>query len=77
MNQSVVSAYRALNEAQNAIERADSLDEALQEGLKVILTQCGAEAGAIWYADAERGNVLRPFFWVGHSDLTSDLATYL
>ena len=47
MNQSVVSAYRALNEAQNAIARADSLDEALQEGLKVILTQCGAEAGAI------------------------------
>ena len=71
MDTSMVSAYRALNEAQAAISRADTLDEALQEGLKVILKNCKAESGAIWYADKENENCLHPYFWIGSSDLTS------
>ena len=79
MDASIISAYRALNEAQAAIARAETLDEALQEGLKTILQNCKAESGAIWYAtelqtddeDEEPEVVLHPFFWVGSSDLTS------
>lgn len=71
MDTSMVSAYRALNEAQMAISRADTLDEALQEGLKMILKNCHAESGAIWYADKKNGDCLHPYFWVGASDLTS------
>lgn len=77
MDSSVISAYRALNEAQAAIGRAKTLDEALQEGLKVILKNCAAEGGVIWYADqpneaASADDImLHPFFWVGPSDLTS------
>ena len=70
MDTSMVSAYRALNEAQTAISRASTLDEALQEGLKVILKNCKAEGGAIWYANKD-DNSLRPYFWVATSDLTS------
>ena len=51
MDKSLVSAYRALNEAQGAIARADSLDDALRDGLKAMLQNCGAEYGVIWYAD--------------------------
>ncbi len=71
MDTSMVSAYRALNEAQTAIGRASTLDEALQEGLKVILKNCKAEAGAIWYANKDDENCLHPYFWVAPSDLTS------
>ena len=71
MDTSMVSAYKALNEAQAAIQRAETLDEALQEGLKVILKNCKAESGAIWYADESDGNRLHPYFWIGSSDLTS------
>lgn len=71
MDTSLVSAYQALNEAQSAISRATTLDEALQEGLKVILRNCNAESGAIWYADKDNDDCLRPFFWIGSSDLTS------
>ena len=48
MDKSLVSAYRALNEAQGAIARADSLDDALRDGLKAMLQNCGAEYGVIW-----------------------------
>ena len=71
MDPSVVKAYRALHEAQNAISRAQTLDEALQEGLKTIIGNCAAESGVIWYADGQAGNALRPFFWVCSTDLTS------
>ncbi len=67
----MVSAYKALHEAQQAISRADTLDEALREGLKVILKNCKAESGAIWYAGESDESCLRPFFWIGSSDLTS------
>lgn len=72
MDSSMVSVYRALGEAQAAIARANTLDEALQEGLKIILKTCKAESGAIWYAEKHDEDIrLRPFFWVGSSDLTS------
>lgn len=71
MDTSTVSAYRALSQAQAAIQRAQTLDEALQEGLKAILSGCKAESGVIWYADADDEARLHPYFWIGSSDLTS------
>ncbi len=71
MDTSMISAYRALNEAQTAISRAETLDEALQEGLKVILDNCEAESGVIWYADKSDEDRLHPYFWICSSDLTS------
>jgi ABC-type lipoprotein export system ATPase subunit len=70
MDASMIAVYRALNEAQTAISRAETLDEALQEGLKAILGTLKAESGAIWYEDHATDTV-RPFFWIGSSDLTS------
>ena len=71
MDSTMISAYRALNEAQAAISRANTLDEALQDGLRIILANCDAEFGVIWYADPKGDGALHPFFWVGKYDLTS------
>ncbi|MDO4537599.1 MAG: ATP-binding cassette domain-containing protein [Coriobacteriales bacterium] len=71
MDASMVAAYRALHDSQQVIARANTLDEALQECLKTILKNCEAEYGAIWYASKKDGNVLKPYFWIGASDLTS------
>ena len=70
MDQHVLNAYRALKDAQNAISRAETLDEALREGLKAILANCVAKTGVIWYADEYSDSPLRPFFWIGPTDLT-------
>ena len=73
MDPSVAQAYRALNEAQNAIRRADTLDQALQEGLRVLMRGCDAQAAVIWYGDGSDGGDGRvhPYFWIGAPDLTS------
>ena len=70
MDASVVNTYRALNEAQNAIRHADTLDQALQNGLRILVRGCGAACAAIWYVDPSDRR-LRPYFWIGPSDLTS------
>ena len=54
MDTSVVKAYRALHEAQNAISRAQTLDEALQEGLKIIIGNCAVPL-------IERFSIPKPF----------------
>ena len=70
MDANVVNTYRALNEAQNEIRRAETLDQALQSGLRILLRGCDAESAAIWYVDAT-DHCLHPYFWIGSSDLTS------
>ena len=71
MNSSTLGAYRALNEAQNAIRRAETLDQALQESLRIIARSCQANAVVIWYANQNDGGRLHPYFWIGNADLTT------
>ena len=72
MESTMMNAYRALNEAQLAIQRAETFDQALQDGLKVIINNCAAESAIIWYAEKREDEpVLRPYFWVSSSDHTS------
>ncbi len=70
MESSALQIYKVIGQIQGIISNATTLDEALQEGLKAIVENAGADGGAIWYADAA-GERLRPFFWIGPVDLTS------
>ena len=70
MDKSALQVYKVIGKVQSVISNATTLDEALQEGLKAIIENSGADGGAIWYADKTDGNRLRPFFWIGPVDLT-------
>ena len=70
MDKSALRVYKIIGEIQSIISNATTLDEALQEGLKAIIENAGADGGAIWYADKTDENRLRPFFWIGPVDLT-------
>lgn len=70
MDSSALKVYRAIGVVQSIIANSTTLDEALQNSLKAIIENAGAEGGAIWYADKTDGNRLRPFFWIGPVDLT-------
>ncbi|MBQ6390364.1 MAG: ATP-binding cassette domain-containing protein [Eggerthellaceae bacterium] len=70
MENSTLLIYKAIGAVQNIISNATTLDEALQESLKAIVSHSGSQGGAIWYADKSDGNRLRPFYWIGPVDLT-------
>ena len=63
--------FRTIGEIQSCISKADSLAQALREGLAVIVRECGVEAAVVWRADGAESPVLRPVFWMGPEDLTS------
>lgn len=71
MDSSVINAYRALNEAQSAIRRSNTLDEALREGLRIFVKGCHAKSGVLWFVDEGDEGRIHPYFWIGRSDLTS------
>lgn len=71
MDNTALQIYKAIGVIQGIIAQATSLDRALQDCLKTIVDQAGADGGAIWYADKNNGNRLRPYFWIGPVDLTS------
>ena len=71
MENSALQIYKSIGSVQSIIAQATTLDEALQDSLKEIVENAGADGGAIWYADKDDNNRLRPFFWIGPVDLTS------
>ena len=71
MDNPMLRYFKTIGEIQGVIANATTLDEALQGGLKVIVSNVGAEAAVIWYADKADGNRLHPYYWIGPVDLTS------
>ena len=71
MDNSLLRNYRVISVVQQAISIATSLDDALREGLKIIVNECGAESAVLWYADRTDNDRLHPYYWIAASDLTS------
>ncbi len=70
MDKSVLEYCKVIGEVQACIANVDTLDEALQAGLRIIVGNCNAESAVIWYVD-EQSATLRPYYWIGPLDLTS------
>ena len=69
MDKRIITAYQTMARLQEAISNAKTLDEALREGMRIIVREMGVEAAIMWYAEGE-SKVLRPYFWIAASDLT-------
>lgn len=67
----IMQQFKLISDIQSLIAKSETLDQALQGGLRAIVRTCNAEAAVIWYADANEANTLRPTYWVGPEDLTS------
>ncbi len=67
----IMQQFKLIGDIQSIIAKSETLDQALQEGLRAIVRTCDAEAAVIWYADTNADNILRPTYWVGPEDLTS------
>lgn len=70
MDQSLLSYFKTIGEIQSCVSTAETLDEALQKSLHIIVSKLGADLGTIWYADSDK-KTLHPYFWIGPVDLTS------
>ncbi len=71
MNTSELKYYKIIGRLHTRIASAQSFDDALRGGLKLILEQSLADYAVIWYADHETPQRLHPYYWICPLDLTS------
>lgn len=62
--------FKTIGRIQTAINKCETLDEAFQEGLRIIVESSSAEIGVIWIYDEGDGK-LHPQYWICPLDLTS------
>ena len=63
--------FQTIGKIQNCVSKAETFDEAVRDGLKIILDNSMADYAVLWYAVKEDQNVIRPFYWLCPVDLTS------
>ncbi|MDO4745741.1 MAG: ATP-binding cassette domain-containing protein [Bacillota bacterium] len=62
--------FIAIGKIQKCISKAETLDEAFQGSLQIIIDSCRAEQAVIWYADKNDNETLHPYYWISPIDLT-------
>lgn len=73
MNQLDINYYKAIGKLQVIISNARTLEEALRDGLNLIVKVCNADYAVIWYAEKKNDCVLFPYFWVCPLDFSNKL----
>ncbi len=63
--------YKIIGKVHTRIDQAVTIDEALKEGLKIILENCAADYAVIWYQDKKGDSQIHPYYWICPVDLTS------
>lgn len=63
---------KLIGKIKSQIDKADTLNSALQTGLKCIADELVTDCAILWYAD-EDGTELRPYYWIGAHDYTMSL----
>lgn len=62
--------YVAIGKITTAVSRSETLEEALTEGIKIIIGTFTTDYCIVWYAD-EVKNLLRPYHFIGARDFTN------
>ena len=71
MDNSMLKHYKTIGQLQTAVAQAGSLEDALHDGLKIILKASNADYAVVWYEDTKGDSVLHPYYWICPLDLTS------
>lgn len=71
MDKTSLKYYAVVGKVQQAIAKVSTFDEALKEGLKVILENSAADYAVMWYVDKEGGDILHPYYWICPNDFSA------
>jgi len=71
MKEDMLKNFLLIGRVQNAISKASTLDEALQQSLRIIVEGCNADYAVVWMKNASKSDEIRPFYWLCPNDITS------
>lgn len=70
MTDELMKYYGAIGRITTAVNRAETLEEALTESIKVIINTFPSDYCVVWYADEAKAE-LRPYHFIGARDITA------
>ena len=71
MNEGMMKYLSSIGQVQAAVSKASTLDEALEESLRIVMRDLHVDHTVVWFADDREKTVLHPFYWVCSIDFTN------
>ena len=70
MNAEALKYFRIIGNIQSSVAKANTIEEALHNGLALIKKECGVDYVVVWYEDVKGDSVLHPYYWISPVDLS-------
>lgn len=71
MNSSLYKYYALIGRLQKAIASAKTLNEAISNGLDIVVKECNVENLIVWYEDTKGDSILHPYYWICPLEITT------
>ena len=63
--------YEIIGQINTAVSSASNFDEAIHNGVKLIVDVCGIDYAIVWYEDVKGDSILHPYYWICPIDCSS------
>ena len=71
MDSSTLKYIKTIGSIYSAIRNAKTLEDAVHNGLAVVINEMGADSAAVWYGSNDADSQLLPYYWVCPLDITA------
>ena len=70
MDETMLKYIKTIGDIQTSVSKANTLKEALQGGLNIIIKECGVDYAVVWCEDVKGDSVLHPYYWICPLDIS-------
>lgn len=70
MDKTMLKYFKTIGDIQTSVSRASTIKEALQNGLSIIIKECGVDYAVVWGEDVKGDSVLHPYYWICPIDIS-------
>lgn len=76
MDSSTYKSMEVIGHITSAITRAKNIDEAINAGIGIIVSECSVDYAIVWMEDVKGECILHPNYWICPLDFTGKTRTY-
>lgn len=70
MDTNTLKYFKIIGSIQQSVVKANNIEEALHNGLSIIIKECKVDYVAVWYEDIKGDSVLHPYYWICPVDIS-------
>ena len=70
MDKEMLKYFKVIGSIQSGVAKANTIDEALHNGIDVIMKDCNVDYVVVWFEDVKGDSILHPYYWICPVDLS-------